>query len=83
MAYVERRERKKGTRYRGIYKGADGRYRSAGTYTTEERALEVAEEAERRAAEVAGGASGMPAGRDRPDGGAQLRDGASGGGAVS
>jgi len=35
MAYVERRERQKGTRYRGIYKGADGRYRSAGTFATE------------------------------------------------
>jgi len=26
MAYAERRERKKGTRYRAIYKAADGRY---------------------------------------------------------
>jgi hypothetical protein len=58
MAYAERRERKKGVRYRGLYKAADGRYRSAGTFTTEERALEVAKEAERRAAEVAGGAAG-------------------------
>ena len=38
MAYAERRERKKGVRYRGIYKAADGRYRSAGTFSTEERA---------------------------------------------
>jgi hypothetical protein len=39
-------------------KAADGRYRSAGTFSTEERALAVAEEAERHAAEVAGGAAG-------------------------
>jgi integrase len=57
MAYAERRERKNGPRYRGIYKAADGRYRSAGTFSTEERALAVAEEAERHA-EVAGGAAG-------------------------
>src|SRR5690348_16604931 len=36
MAYAERRERQKGVRYRGIYKAADGRYRSAGTFNTEE-----------------------------------------------
>ena len=58
MAYAERRERQKGVRYRGIYKAADGRYRSAGTFSTEKRALAVAEEAERHAAEVAGGAAG-------------------------
>ena len=58
MAYAERRERKKGVRYRGIYKAADGRYRSAGTFNTEERALAVALEAERHAAEMAGGAAG-------------------------
>ena len=58
MAYAERRERKKGVRYRGIYKAADGRYRSAGTFNTEERALAVAVEAERHAAEMAGGAAG-------------------------
>ena len=45
-------------RYRGIYKAVDGRYRSAGTFSTEERALAVAEEAERHAAELAGGAAG-------------------------
>jgi hypothetical protein len=56
MAYAKRRERKNGVRYRGLYKAADGRYRSAGSFTTEERALEVAKEAMRRAAEVAGGA---------------------------
>ena len=32
-----------------MYKAADGRYRSAGTFSTEERALEVAREAERHA----------------------------------
>ena len=58
MAYAERRERQKGVRYRGIYKASDGRYRSAGTFSTEERALEVAKEAERRAAEVFRGAAG-------------------------
>ena len=58
MAYAERRERQKGVRYRGIYKAADGRYRSAGTFSTEKQALAVAEEAERHAAEVAGGAAG-------------------------
>jgi integrase len=58
MAYTERRERKKGTRFRGIYKDADGHYRSAGTFSSEARAFEVAEEAERHAAEVAGGAAG-------------------------
>jgi hypothetical protein len=57
MAYAERRERKKGVRYRGLYKGADGRYRSAGTFSTEERALAVAREAERHAL-VAGDAAG-------------------------
>ncbi len=41
-----------------MYKAADGRYQSAGTFSSEERALEVAREAERHAAEVAGGAAG-------------------------
>ena len=58
MAYAERRERKKGVRYRGIYKAADGSYRSAGTFSREERALAVAEEAERHAAELVDGAAG-------------------------
>jgi integrase len=57
MAYAERWERKKGVRYRGMYKAADGRYRSAGTFSSEKRALEVAEEAERDA-DVVGGAAG-------------------------
>jgi hypothetical protein len=42
-----------------FYKAADGHYRSAGTFTTAGRALEVAEEAERHAT-VAGGAAGAP-----------------------
>jgi hypothetical protein len=47
MAYVQCRDgSKKGPRYRGMYKGADGRYRSAGTFTDEEHALEVAIAAE-------------------------------------
>ena len=58
MAYAERRERGKGTRYRGIYKGADGRYQSAGTFDTAERALEVAEAAEKHAAALIPGATG-------------------------
>jgi integrase len=57
MAYADRRERSKGVRYRGMYKAADGRYRSAGTFSTEERALAVASEAERHAL-IAGPAAG-------------------------
>jgi integrase len=59
MAYVEPRESSKGTRYRGHYKAADGRYRSAGTYGTEERALEAARAAEKHAAELVGRAVGQ------------------------
>ena len=62
MAYAERRERKIGVRYRGIYKAADGRYRSAGTFSTEERALAVALEAERHAEVAAGAAGGLDPG---------------------
>ena len=58
MAYAERRESVKGPRYRGFYKGTDGRYKSAGTYDTEERALEIARAAEKRAAELVGGPAG-------------------------
>jgi hypothetical protein len=58
MAYAERRESAKGPRYRGFYKGTDGRYKSAGTYDTEERALEIARAAEKRAAELVGGPAG-------------------------
>jgi hypothetical protein len=56
MAYVQCREgSKKGPRYRGMYKGADGRYRSAGTFTDEDRALEVAIAAEAYAGELVRG----------------------------
>ena len=58
MAYAERRDSAKGPRYRGFYKGTDGRYKSAGTYDTEERALEVSRAAEKRAAELTGGPAG-------------------------
>jgi site-specific recombinase XerD len=52
MAYAERRARKKGVRYRGVYKAADGRYRLARTFSTQERALAVAEEAEATTADI-------------------------------
>ncbi|MBV9446306.1 MAG: hypothetical protein JO345_10465 [Streptosporangiaceae bacterium] len=55
MAYVECRERKNGPRYRGMYKAADGRYRSAGTFTDEDRALEVAKAAEEHVRELIAG----------------------------
>jgi integrase len=58
MAYAERRESSKGARYRGFYKDADGRYKSAGTYGTEDRALEIAQEAEEHAAALISGAAG-------------------------
>lgn len=58
MAYAERRESARGPRYRGFYKGTDGRYKSAGTYDTEDRALEVSRAAEKRAAELTGGPAG-------------------------
>jgi hypothetical protein len=59
MAYVEHRERSKGDRYRGFYKDTDGRYKSAGTYDTEERAVAVAEAAEKHAALIGGAAGGL------------------------
>jgi site-specific recombinase XerD len=46
VAYVLRRKRKDGSRFTGMYKTADGRWRSAGTFTGEDRALEVATAAE-------------------------------------
>ena len=52
MAYTQAYAGKKGTRHRGFYQDSDGRYRSAGTYDTAERALEVAEEAEKHAAKL-------------------------------
>jgi integrase len=49
MAYVIERESRSGARYVGIYQAADGKYKSAGTYDSHERAYEVAEEEERHA----------------------------------
>jgi integrase len=49
MAYVIERESRSGMRYVGIYRSADGKYKSAGTYGSHERAYEVAEEEERHA----------------------------------
>jgi len=47
MAYVVARKRKSGTRYTGMYKDADGTYKSAGTYDTENRAQDVADQTEK------------------------------------
>jgi integrase len=58
MAYTERREGAKGVRYRGFYKDADGRYKCVGTYDTAERALEISQAAEKRAAALISGAIG-------------------------
>jgi hypothetical protein len=50
MAFVNKRSGKRGTeRLTGLYKAVDGTYKSAGTFDTERRALEVAEAAERHA----------------------------------
>jgi integrase len=49
MAYVIERDSQSGKRYVGIYRAADGKYKSAGTYDSHERAYEVAEEEERHA----------------------------------
>ena len=49
MAYVIERASRSGTRYVGIYLAANGKYKSAGTYDSHERAYEVAEEEERHA----------------------------------
>src|SRR5579875_2798393 len=46
MAYVVERLRRGRPRYTVMYKAEDGRYRSAGTYDTRERAQEVGDEAE-------------------------------------
>jgi hypothetical protein len=44
MAYVNKRSGKNGAkRFTGLYKAVDGTYKSAGTFDTEERALEVAQ----------------------------------------
>ncbi len=50
MAYVNKRSAKNGAeRFTGLYQTADGTYKSAGTFASKERALEVAEAAERHA----------------------------------
>ena len=50
MAYVNKRSGKNGAeRFTGLYMAADGTYKSAGTFDTAVRALEVAEAAERHA----------------------------------
>jgi len=58
MAYTELRETSDGPRYRGRYKDSEGKYKSAGTYKTEERALAVAQAAEKYAAELINGSVG-------------------------
>jgi hypothetical protein len=49
MAYVIERESRTGARYVGMYRAVDGKYKSAGTYDSHERAYEVAEEEEHHA----------------------------------
>jgi integrase len=49
VAYVIERESRSGIRYVGVYRAADGKYKSAGTYDSHERAYEIAEEEERHA----------------------------------
>jgi integrase len=50
MAYVNKRSGKnRAKRFTGLYKAVDGTYKSAGTFDTEERALEVAQTTERHA----------------------------------
>jgi hypothetical protein len=49
VAYVIERESRSGARYVGIYRTADGKYKSAGTYDSHERAYEVVEDEERHA----------------------------------
>ena len=59
MAYPQAIEGKQGIRHRGFYQDTDGRYKSAGTYDTAERASEVAQAAEKHAAELVRGAVGQ------------------------
>jgi integrase len=49
VACVIERAGRAGTRYVGIYRTANGKYKSAGTYDSHERAYEVAEDEERHA----------------------------------
>ena len=60
MAYTQAIEGKQGVRHRGFYQDTDGRCKSAGTYDTAERAAEVAQAAEKHAAELVRGAVGQP-----------------------
>ena len=48
MPYVIDRARKSGVRYTAMYTDENGRYKSAGTYDTQERAQAVAEQHERQ-----------------------------------
>ena len=49
MAYVIERAGRGGARFVGMYRAADGKYKSAGTYDSHERAYEVASDEERHA----------------------------------
>ena len=49
MPYVIERESLTGSRYVGMYKAVDGKYKSAGTFDSHERAFEVADQEERHA----------------------------------
>jgi hypothetical protein len=60
VAYTQAIEGKQGIRHRGFYQDTDGRCKSAGTYDTAERAAEVAQAAEKHAAELVRGAVGQP-----------------------
>jgi hypothetical protein len=44
MPYVIERARKRGVRYTAIYTDENGRYKSAGTYDTQERAQAVTDD---------------------------------------
>ena len=60
MAYTQAIEGKQGIRHRGFYQDTDGPCKSAATYDTAERAAEVAQAAEKHAAELVRGAVGQP-----------------------
>jgi hypothetical protein len=49
VPYVIERESRSGTRFVAVYRAANGKYKSAGTCDSHERAYEVAEEEERHA----------------------------------
>lgn len=46
MADINKRSGNGAKRFTGLYKAVDGTYKSAGTFDTEERALEVAQASE-------------------------------------